>query len=57
MRDVHAHLISRTRSDMIYTSELLPERRSGGDTYVVVSFLLFDRIATDFSDQDLVALA
>lgn len=38
MRGIHAHLISRTRSNMTYTSELVPERRAGGEVYVATSF-------------------
>jgi len=40
MRGVHAHLISRTRSNMTYTSELVPERGRGGDVYVITRTLL-----------------
>jgi len=57
MRGVHAHLISRTQSNMTYTSELVPKRGSGGDVYVVVSFSLFDHLRDSFDDQDLVACA
>jgi len=39
MRGVHAHLISRTRSNMTYTSELVPENDTNGDVYVPIPFL------------------
>ena len=38
MRDIHAHLISRTRSNMTYTSELVPEHSGGGEVYVATPF-------------------
>jgi len=31
MRGIHSHLISRTRSNMTYTSELIPENKPNGD--------------------------
>ena len=40
MRGVHAHLISRTRTNMTYTSELVPEKDPDGDVYVTVPFPL-----------------
>lgn len=40
MRGIHAHLISRTRSNMTYTSELVPKHGPDGDVYVVVSLSL-----------------
>ena len=40
MRGVHAHLISRTRSNMTYTSELVLERKPDGEVYVVPHPLL-----------------
>jgi len=49
MRGVHAHLISKTRSNMTYTSELVPEHRSNGDVYAIF-VSLFNGIAADFSD-------
>ncbi|KAF9787128.1 glycoside hydrolase [Thelephora terrestris] len=37
MRGVHAHLVSRTQSNMTYTSELIPEHHSNGDvTWLLV---------------------
>jgi hypothetical protein len=32
--------MSRTRSNMTYTSELVPERDSNGDVYVAIPFPL-----------------
>ena len=40
MRGVHAHIISRSRSNMTYTSELIPEHHPNGDVYVPVLFSL-----------------
>jgi len=34
MRGVHTHLVSRTQSNMTYTSELVPENKPGGEVYV-----------------------
>lgn len=33
MRGIHAHLISRTRSNVTYTSELVPEHDPNGEVY------------------------
>ena len=33
MRGVHTHLVSRTQSNMTYTSELVPENKPGGEVY------------------------
>ena len=35
MRGIHTHLISRTRSNVTYTSELVPEHDANGEVYVV----------------------
>jgi len=34
MRGVHAHLVSRTHSNMTYTSELVPEKKPDGEVCV-----------------------
>jgi len=57
MRGIHTHLISRTQSNMTYTSELVPKRGSGGDVYVTVSFSLFNDLRGSFYNQVLVAFA
>ena len=41
MRGVHEHLISRTQSNVTYTSELVPKKDPTGDVYVAVSSSLF----------------
>jgi len=46
MRGVHAHLISRTQSNMTYTSELVPENKPGGEVYAV-SRPRFQRFVTN----------
>ena len=42
MRGVHAHLISRTQSNVTFTSELIPEHHPNGDVYGLVPFSLSD---------------
>jgi len=34
MRGIHAHLVSKTYSNMTYTSELVPEKKPDGEVYV-----------------------
>ena len=56
MRGIHAHLITRTRSNETYTSELIPEHHSNGDVYVPILVSVSFLVNCDlFGDQDLVA--